>query len=128
MAASDAMSQCATARSAISEHQLCRELNLPGRARLTGRQARPGDPAERGAADDVARRAEVGMVEQVEHVGAKLQPRAGCKPHVLDDREVCVVESRADYDVPPQVAETIHGHEHRWIEPLIDGADDMNGA
>ena len=59
--------------SGISERQSRRELDL----------------AERRAADDVARRAEVGMVEHVEHVDPELQPmRPPAGAFLISDRSV----------------------------------------
>src|SRR5215510_1717497 len=75
----------------LKEH-FCRELDLPCRAGIPGRESGIADHAERRAADRgrPARLAEIGLVEQVEDLDAKLYARAALKRHVLDDREVGV--------------------------------------
>src|SRR6185436_6954028 len=67
-AASASTTTCARICSSISERQLHGQLNLTGGTGFTRRQARLCDLTEARAADDVARRTEVGMVEQIEHV------------------------------------------------------------
>ena len=97
-------------------------------SRFTRRKARPRDLAERRAADDVAGRTEVRMVEQIEHVRRGTAGRS-CPAglHVLDERQIRVVEGRSDDDVSAQIAEAIDGHEHRRIEPLVHRTDDADG-
>ena len=105
------------------------QLDLPRRSGFAGRQARPRDLAERRAADDVAGRAEVGVVEEIEHVDAELQTRA-LRPAArssLTDRSV-LWKAGSDHDVPAEIAEAVDGHEHRRIEPLVDRADDADRA
>src|ERR1044071_1255932 len=54
------------------EKQFQCEWQLTGRARLACREARAGDAAEGRRADDVARLAEVRVIEEVEEVGPRL--------------------------------------------------------
>ena len=127
-AASASTTTCARIRTSISERQSHRQLNLARGAGFTCRQARPRDLTECRAADDVARRTEVGMVEQIEHVDPEPQADAPAGPRVLDQRQIRVVETRPDDGVAPQVAEVTGGHEHRWIEPSVHRADDPDRA
>ena len=66
------------------------------------------------------------MVEEIESIDAELHTIAARDGEDLADREIRVVECRADDDVPPQVAEARDRHERRGIEPLVDRADDVN--
>src|SRR5688572_17049020 len=112
----------------ISKRQSHGQLNLTRRTRFARGQARPRDLTECWAADDVARRAEVGMVEHIEHIDPELQTETRAGLRVLDQRQIRVVEARSNDDVATQVAEMIGGHQHRWIEPPVDRADDPDGA
>ena len=49
------------------------------------------------------------MVEQIEHVHAELQRRAGAETCVLHDRQIRVEEAGADDGISAQVAETVDG-------------------
>src|SRR5215471_2467892 len=112
----------------ISEHKANGKLDLPRRPCLSGWKTSSRDLTERRASDDVARRTKVRVIEQVEDVGAELQPRVSNRTDVLDHRQVHVVESRPDHNVTAEIAETVDGDEHGRIEPLIDGTDDVNRA
>ena len=59
----------------ISEREPGCQLNLPRGAGFSGRQARPRDLAKRRTFDNIARRTKVGVIEQIEDVGANLQPQ-----------------------------------------------------
>src|SRR5262245_10307313 len=85
-------------RGAMSEREFHAKLNLPRGAAFAGRKARPRDLAERGAADDVAWRAEVGVVEQIEDVRANLKADTSVL-HGLADRQVGVVKGRTNHHV-----------------------------
>src|ERR1044071_9044986 len=104
-------------RASMSERQPGRQLNLPRRAGFTGRQPCSRDLPERRAADDVARRAKVWMVEHIENVHSKLQMKVRPRLGVPDEREIGVVKRRSDDDVSSQVAEMIGGDEYGRIEP-----------
>src|SRR5215510_5654887 len=70
------------------------ELDLPCRAGIASREPRIADDPERRAANSggAARLPEVGLIEQVENLEAKLDARAALERHVLDDREVGIAE------------------------------------
>src|SRR5262249_17346802 len=70
------------------EHELGGELDLTGRARVSGRKPRGGDATEVRRAHDPARLGEVGVVEHVERLGAQLQAPVTPQVDVLDDREI----------------------------------------
>src|SRR6185369_1460547 len=82
--------------------------------------------SERRTSDDVPWWTQVGVVEQVEDVGTELETGSCAWLKILDDRQVGVMERRADHDVAAEIAESIHGNEHRCVEPLIHTADDAH--
>src|SRR6266516_817153 len=88
-----------------SEQDLQGKLDLPRGAAVSGRKARALDDAEILSAHDPAGLPEVGVIEQVEELGAELQPRRFTDLCGLDDREVHVVEPRAGHDVASDIAE-----------------------
>ena len=87
--------------------EIIRELDLSRRTGIASREARVRDDTEGRAADgrNAARLTEVGDVEQVEHLDAKLGPGPAPEVDVLDHRQVYVAESGADDRVARQVAE-----------------------
>src|SRR4051812_29312410 len=136
-----------------SEEKLEGELNLARRAGVARGEARVGDDAEGRAAGlrDAAGLPEVGVVEDVEELRAELHAHVLGEVRVLDDREVHVVEARADDDVAAETpvvedrtaARNRHGQRegrargaraarprvaHGVREPLIRAADYLDCA
>src|SRR5262245_1394687 len=108
-----------------SERRPHRELDLPRRAGIAAGEPRVGDAAEVRAADDAPRLAEIGVVEDVERLDAELEAGRPGEPQGFRQREVGVVESRADDDIPPQVAEAAHRLERGRVEPAFDGVPQL---
>src|SRR6476619_4654945 len=94
-------------RASMSERQPGRQLNLARGAGFTGRQPCSRNLPERRAADDVARRAEVWMVESIEDVHSKLKMKVRPRLGISDEREIRVVKRRPDDDVSPEVPEMV---------------------
>jgi hypothetical protein len=69
-------------------------LNLPRRTEVAHGEPRVENFAERGAGDRVGGVAKVGMVENIEHLGAELQVEPLRDFRVLDDGEIGVDEVR----------------------------------
>src|SRR5205085_10542986 len=92
----------------VSEEELEGELNLARGAGVARLEARVGDDSEIADVEGAVRvpvdlrdatgLAEVRVVEEVEELGAELHAHGLGQVRVLDDREVRVVEARADDD------------------------------
>ena len=92
-----------------SEFELEGELHLPRRAGVAGRKACVGDYTKRRAPDlrCSTRLAEIGVVEKIKDLPAKLDDLILANFGALDDREVGVIERRPNDRVAPETAEVI---------------------
>ena len=81
-----------------------RELDLPGRAEVSSREARAGDGTERPAAHDKARITEVRVVKNVEHFRPELQVKPLRQLRILDDGKVGIDKARPSDGVTAQDA------------------------
>src|SRR4029078_13528188 len=99
---------------------------LPGGSSFSCREPCPGDLAEGWAADDVARRAEIRMVEEGEHVDAALETALLRWPSGLADRQIRVSEARSNDHVPPQISKAVDGHEDSGGAPTVHRTDEAD--
>ena len=96
-----------------SERELQAELHLP---RGLGAE----DAAKVRRERDAIWHVEIGAVEEIEYLPAKLDPRARGKLHILPNAHVDVGITRRQHRVPPRVAEREgrRKREHARVEPL----------
>jgi hypothetical protein len=94
-----------------SELQFQGELDLAGRAEVSGGETGVADDSESGAAgyEGEVGIAEVRLVEDVEELGAELEVHALGEFGVFDDGEIGVQESRAGNGVASEIAEVASG-------------------
>src|SRR6185503_7538681 len=94
--------------------------------RLAGGKTGPRNLAEHRASDDIAWRAEIRLVEQVENVSPQPPLVAPGHRHTFADREIGAAERRTDHGIAAERAEAGYGYQRRRIEPLVHRADDRD--
>ena len=59
------------------------------------------------------------MIEEVEKLGPELDPNPLMDLRIFDERQISVVESRADDHVPAEITKARYSSEDRSIEPAV---------
>ena len=115
------------------KQQLQGELNLPCGAEVTHGEPSAENLAERGAGYCVGRIAEVGMVENVEHLGAELQVEPLRQLGVFQKRKVPIVDAGSMEESPVGVtflSQIIRpeGRGAEILSPRFSGIHDLHGC
>ena len=82
------------------------ELELTRRARISGRETSVRDPPKRRAAYYPTGLSKASVIENIKHLGAKLQVGTFVESGVLDYREIDIIKAGTDYHVASQVSES----------------------
>src|SRR5437879_13895999 len=105
-----------------SELKLQSKRDLPRRAKVARGSARIRDHAESSRTQNATRVSEIGMVQDIEHIRAKLQARRFGNFGVFDYGEVRVIEVRPGHGIAGEITKLRYGRtcarkdKHRRID------------